>query len=235
MMKKIIGQASKANHQDSEHWMNVSDLMAGLMMVFLFISIALMRSAIIERNKIKDVAIAYQGNQVAIYESLMAEFKDDLTKWDAEIDKDSLAFRFKSPDILFGTGKSKVTDAFQLILSDFFPRFLSTLEQFNDVVEEIRIEGHTSSDWEGLSKENAYFNNMNLSQRRTNSVLKYIHDTEINKQRREWIRMNVAAVGYSSSRLILTTDGLEDSLRSRRVDFRVVTNAETQIRKILVE
>ena len=47
--------------------------------------------------------------------------------------------------------------------------------------------------------------------------------------------MNVAAVGYSSSRLILTDDGLEDAIRSRRVDFRVVTNAETQIRKILVE
>lgn len=234
-MKKIIGQSSKANHQDSEHWMNVSDLMAGLMMVFLFISIALMRSAIIERNKIKDVAIAYQGNQVAIYESLMAEFKDDLAKWDAEIDRDSLAFRFKSPDILFDTGKSEVTDSFQLILSNFFPRFLSTLEQFSDVVEEIRIEGHTSSDWEGSSTEDAYFNNMNLSQKRTNSVLKYIHDTEANKQRRDWIRINVAAVGYSSSRPILTDDGLEDAIRSRRVDFRVVTNAETQIRKILVE
>ncbi|AMO56124.1 hypothetical protein [Endozoicomonas montiporae] len=119
-MKKIIGAASQSNHHDSEHWMNVSDLMAGLMMVFLFISIALMRSALIERDKIKEVAVAYQGNQVAIYESLMAEFKDDLDKWDAEIDKDSLAFRFKSPDILFASGKSNLTNSFQVILSDFF-------------------------------------------------------------------------------------------------------------------
>ena len=234
-MDKIIGQASQANHQDSEHWMNVSDLMAGLMMVFLFISIALMRSALIERDKIKEVAVAYQGNQVAIFESLMAEFKDDLDRWDAEIDKDSLAFRFKSPDILFASGKSRLTPSFQMILKDFFPRFISALDQFHDVIEEIRIEGHTSSTWEGVSEEEAYFKNMDLSQERTNAVLKYVHLTESDPEKREWIRENVAAVGYSSSRLILTSDGLEDKQRSRRVTFRVVTNAETQIRKILTE
>lgn len=234
-MEKIIGQTSKTNHQDSEHWMSVSDLMAGLMMVFLFISIALMRSALIERDKIKEVAVAYQGNQVAIYKSLMAEFKNDLENWDAEIDKDSLAFRFKSPDILFATGKSSLKPSFQNILQDFFPRFLSTLDQFHDVIEEVRIEGHTSSQWTGVSKEVAYFENMYLSQDRTNAVLKYVYEVENDKSRRGWIRKNVAAVGYSSSRLILNEDGLENTSRSRRVTFRVVTNAETQIRKILSE
>ena len=189
----------------------------------------------IERDKIKEVAVAYQGNQVAIFESLIAEFEDDLEKWDAEIDRDSLAFRFKSPDILFATGKSTLTPSFQIILKDFFPRFLSTLDQFHDVIEEVRIEGHTSSTWLGANEEEAYFKNMDLSQARTNSVLKYVHFSESDNDRQEWIRNNVAAVGYSSSRLILTKDGVEDQQHSRRVTFRVVTNAETQIRKILAE
>ena len=64
-----------------EHWMSVSDLMAGLMMIFLFIAIALMRDAFEERDKIKQVAIAYQENQVAIYDALMDEFEDDLETW----------------------------------------------------------------------------------------------------------------------------------------------------------
>jgi len=40
-------------------------------------------------------------------------------------------------------------------------------------------------------------------------------------------------VGYSSSQLVLDTLGKEDQERSRRVSFKVVTNAETQIRKII--
>jgi outer membrane protein OmpA-like peptidoglycan-associated protein len=232
-MKKFIRQSASSNHQDSEHWMSVSDLMSGLMMVFLFISIAMMRSAFIERDKIKEVAVAYQEKQVAIYEQLMLEFKDDLVRWDADIDKQSLAFRFNSPDILFATGEATLTPTFQSILQEFFPRFLKALNQFQNDIEEIKIEGHTSSQWEGATKDIAYFKNMDLSQARTNSVLKYVYSIEKNKSTREWIRNNIAAVGYSSSRLVFTDKGNEDSKRSRRVTFRVLTNAETQIRKIL--
>ncbi|AMO56123.1 OmpA family protein [Endozoicomonas montiporae] len=109
------------------------------------------------------------------------------------------------------------------------------MNSFHGVLEEIRIEGHTSSIWVGASEEDAYFFNMKLSQDRTNAVLTYVHFTEDDSDMRKWIRKNVAAAGYSSSRLILTKDGLEDRERSRRVDFKVVTNAETQIRKILTE
>ena len=73
-MDKIIGTHQKANKQTSEHWVSLSDLMAGLMMVFLFISVAYMRYVQIERNKIKEVAVAYQNTQVALYNALDAEF-----------------------------------------------------------------------------------------------------------------------------------------------------------------
>ena len=235
-MNKIMQKAiSNNNHQDSEHWMSVSDLMFGLMMVFLFISIAMMRSAFIERDKIKEIAITYQENQVAIYEHLMAEFKNDLPKWNAEIDKQSLAFRFNSPDILFATGEATLTPKFQIILQEFFPRFFKVIKPFQNVIEEIKIEGHTSSKWEGVTADTAYFKNMDLSQARVNSVLKYVYGIEKNTNSRQWIRKNIAAVGYSSSRLIITSKGAEDSKRSRRVTFRILTNAETQIRKILAD
>ena len=43
-MNQLFGVARRRGQEESEHWVSVSDLMAGLMMVFLFISIALMRS-----------------------------------------------------------------------------------------------------------------------------------------------------------------------------------------------
>ena len=221
---------------DSEHWLTISDLMAGLMMVFLFISITLMRSAFIERDKIKQVAVAYRGTQVAINEALSAEFDDDLEKWEATIDRDNLSFEFKSPEVLFKRGKITLQPRFAEILSDFFPRYLAVLEGFDSAIDEVRIEGHTSSDWSTATGEDeAYFSNMWLSQGRTRSVLEYVYNLPAVTEDRTWVKTKVAAVGFSSSRLVLDGEGQEDPDASRRVVFRVVTNAETQIRKILTE
>lgn len=224
----------KKTAEDADHWMSVSDLMSGLMIVFLFISILLMRNALGERDKIKEVAVAYQNNQVALYENLKKEFQNDLDAWNADIDPLTLAFEFKSPDVLFQTGSAIIKPAFQHILDDFFPRYLKVLGQFRHSLNEIRIEGHTSSQWNQQTQpEEAYFRNMALSQERTRSVLLYIQNMDAVKSEKEWIRKNVAAVGFSSSRLVLDEHGQEDAQRSRRVTFRVMTNAETQIRKIL--
>jgi len=231
--KKILGESHTGGDDDGTHWLSVSDLMAGLMMIFLFIAIALMFNAYKERDRVKEIAVAYQENQVSIYEALMETFKDDLERWDASIDKNTLAFDFKSPDVLFPVGKTTLRPEFQEILDDFFPRYLETLLRFSTSINEVRIEGHTSSDWQGRNAEYAYFMNMELSQGRTRSVLGYVYGLDTVSQHREWIKTHFAAVGFSSSKLIRDSAGIEDETRSRRVSFRVITNAETQIKKIL--
>jgi outer membrane protein OmpA-like peptidoglycan-associated protein len=234
MSLKIFGGEKVREHEDSDHWMSVSDLMSGLMIVFLFISIALMRTAFIERDKIKQVAVAYQEQQVAIFTALQAEFSEDLPKWNAEIDPATLSFKFKSPDILFVTGSAELRPVFRDVLSDFFPRYLSVLSGFRDSISEVRIEGHTSSKWnKGTPQDEAYFRNMALSQERTRSVLFYVQMLDAIKADKDWVRKNLAAVGFSSSRLILDAKGVEDEDASRRVTFRVMTNAEIQISRIL--
>lgn len=235
-MEKIFGKSSarKVDHETSEHWVSMSDLMSGLMMIFLFISIAFMRHAMIERDKIKEVAVAYQNNQVALYEALKTEFEPDLERWNAEINRDTLSFDFKSPDILFGLGSSVMRPQFKEVLTDFFPRYMKVLDAFKSSINEVRIEGHTSSQWNvGVSPEEAYFRNMELSQARTRSVLLFVQGLTPTKEDQAWVRRNVAAVGLSSSRLVLDKNGNEDSERSRRVTFRVISNSETQIRKII--
>lgn len=225
---------SQPDEQEESHWLSVSDLMAGLMMVFLFIAVALMLKVNQDKQKIEEVAVAYQENQVAIYEGLMAEFADDLSKWDAEIDRDSLTFTFKSPDVLFAQGESTLTYEYRRLLQDFFPRYLNVLWGFRDSISEVRIEGHTSSLWNGyVTDTQAYFNNMELSQDRTRSVLSYVYQLAPVADRVDWIKRHLAAVGLSSSRIIADAQGREDTSASRRVTFRVITNADIQIKKIL--
>ena len=233
--ERFLGKPRKENEDTGTHWLTVSDLMAGLMMVFLFIAIALMISAFRERDRIKEIAITYKNNQIAIYEALMSEFEDDLPRWDAFIDK-TLSFEFRSPDVLFESEKVEIRPRFQKILNNFFPRYLETLRKYKSSIDEIRVEGHTSSEWIGaLDETDAYFRNMELSQGRTRSVLRYSYDLPEVVDDREWVKKCFAAVGFSSSRIVLCDDGREDRNRSRRVKFRVITNAETQIRRILLD
>lgn len=229
-MEKLFG-ISKSSRESGEHWLTVSDLMAGLMMVFLFIAIVFMMNTQKENQKIKDVAVAYQQNQVAIFEALEAEFKDDLKKWGATIDKETLAFNFQSPDVLFANNETALSDTYKEILNDFFPRYINVLRPYRDSLDEIRIEGHTSSaGLRGSSEAQAYFYNMSLSQGRTRAVLEYAYT--LMPQEVDWIKANIAAVGFSSSRLVLV-DGVEDAALSRRVSFRAITNADIQIKRIL--
>ena len=227
---------TKHDEQEESHWLSVSDLMAGLMMVFMFIAIALMLNAFKERDKIKQVAVAYQENQVAIYDSLMSEFKSDLERWNAEIDEDTLTFTFKSPDVLFESGSIKLSPAYQDLLQEFFPRYMAVLMPFKGSINEVRLEGHTSSNWNlDTPDDEAYFKNMRLSQGRTRSVLAYVYHLPSSRENIEWIKRHIAAVGLSSSRIILDNNGVEDKVKSRRVSFRVITNSDIQIKRILQE
>ncbi len=124
---------------------------------------------------------------------------------------------------------------FEHVLKDFFPRYVRILKipKYKDDIEEIRIEGHTSSEWRfDVPRDSAYLLNMRLSQDRTRSVLEYVVELPEVADDKEWLRGFVTANGLSSSKLILRKDE-EDKAASRRVEFRVRTNAEKRIVSII--
>jgi outer membrane protein OmpA-like peptidoglycan-associated protein len=223
-------------NDDESQWLPISDLMSVLMMVFLLIAVSYMLKVYQEKEKIEEVAIAYNKLQNELYEDISNEFSEDLKKWNAEIDKTSLSVRFKAPEILFSIGSSNMKSEFKTILNDFFPRFTEILysDKYKNEIEEIRIEGHTSSYWtEKTSADKAYIFNMELSQNRTRNVLNYLLSVENEASKNEWLKQNVTANGLSSSKLIYDSNGVENRELSRRVEFRVKTNAEKRIAKIL--
>ena len=230
-MQKIIGASSR--EEDSE-WLSVADLMAGLMIIFLFIAIGFIRPITEQNLEIKEIARTWQENETAIYEALWEEFSDDLPRWNAEISKDTLLIRFKAPEVLFDRGQATIRPLFAAILRDFFPRYVRVLQPFKAVIEEVRIEGHTSSIWNlNTSADEAYFRNMALSQSRTRAVLQNVLNLPEIARERMWLQRLLTANGLSSSRLVLNAKGVEDRERSRRVEFRIRTTARTEIVRIL--
>lgn len=217
------------------HWVAVSDLMAGLMMVFMLVAVVFMINVETERDKIRDVAILYDTLRTQLYEDLQREFAPDMQRWGAELDKD-LAFRFNNSEVLFDEGAAVLKVEFQNILADFFPRYVRiiTQEKYRDDILEVRIEGHTSSAWFGAaSDDDAYIRNMNLSQQRTRSTLAYVLELGQVQSDKNWLKSHLTANGLSSAKVVRDEQGIEDAERSRRVEFRVRTDAESRIATIL--
>jgi outer membrane protein OmpA-like peptidoglycan-associated protein len=232
-----------------EHWIPLSDLMTGLMMVFMLIAIVFMiqvqaetkrtkelkERAEAQAAKMREIAIIYSDLKERLYADLQAEFRNDLTNWGAELDRD-LSIRFKEPEVLFASGKSELSGRFKEILSNFFPRYLLILsgQKYHESIEEIRIEGHTSSNWIiATSPENAYMLNMALSQERTRSVLEYVLFMQRASELQSWLIGHLTANGLSSSKLRSYPDGSENREASRRVEFRIRTNADMRLTDVL--
>ena len=212
---------STENDSDAQ-WAPVSDLMAVLMLVFMFIAIVFVRTVVDER----EVA---RVECKKIYQILKDEFADDFNRWDVELLED-LTIRFRNPEVLFLVGSDEIRPHFRDILSNFFPRYMREIDQFRKIdqfqgdIREIRIEGHTSSEYGEEPLEQAYFLNMELSQSRTRAILRYALELPEAENYAEWARPMITANGLSSSELI-TLNGQEDKVRSRRVDFRLVVSS----------
>lgn len=219
---------------EDNSWMSVSDLMAGLMVIFLFILIAFVRPIVETNQKVDDIAKSWDAVETEIFKALDAEFRDDLPKWRAVLIPETLTVRFQAPEVLFSRASAELSPEFAAILADFFPRYVGVLTSFDQHIEEIRIEGHTSSEWEGASSEDeAYFQNMALSQNRTRSVLKFGLGTLDGWQPKQWARSRLTANGMSSNRLVYQDNTLsENPEASRRVEFRVVTDFRQELDRV---
>jgi outer membrane protein OmpA-like peptidoglycan-associated protein len=225
----------RSKHTDGEHWISISDMMSGLMMLFLFISVAYMIKILREKEQIKEIAVTYNRLQNDLYSDLFNEFRNDLPRWNAQIDRQTLSVRFQEPNVLFERGEYQIKPFFRDVLNDFFPRYIAILTspKYKEDIEEIRIEGHTSSEWRtDVPPDTAYLLNMKLSQDRTRSVLEHVLSLPQVAHDKEWLRRYLTANGLSSSKLIIP-GGFEDKVASRRVEFRVRTNAEKRIVRIV--
>ncbi len=188
-----------------------------------------------QKKKMEDLASLYLNMKTKLYERLLQEFSKNRDQWHLDI-KPDLAIEFREPDVLFESQKFELRDAFKDILKDFFPRYLNILDgqEFKDSIEEIRIEGHTSSKWKDMPLDEAYLKNMELSQARTRAVLEYVLlELPRSPDAQRWLKGHLTANGLSSSKLHVKLDGTEDPEASRRVEFRVRTNAERLIEKVL--
>lgn len=213
--------------EDNPFALSTGDLMAGLMFIFILLISAMMLQIQEQADRDEEVTKEYNRIKTQLYIDLEKEFKDDLRIWNAVIDSAKLTIRFQEPSTLFDYNKAELKIKFINILDDFFPRYMAIINsnEYKDNIEEIRIEGHTDS-------SGSYETNMKLSQDRTRAVLSHCLSLISDGTTFNWTTYRITANGLSFSHTIKNEDGTENADLSRRVEFRIRTNAEKQLEKI---
>lgn len=135
-------------------------------------------------------------------------------------------------ELLFSAGESSLRPQMQKFLSVACEPWLETLHAAQVSLAEIRIEGHASREWEGAtSAAEAFINNLDLSQRRAQTVLSECMSVTMNPALKSWAQKYLTAIGYSSSRPVISK-GIEQPEQSRRVVFGVQLDAEKALQDI---
>lgn len=216
--------------REDDTWISAADMMAGLMMIFLFIAIIYIQNISKYFDDVSDV-------RDEICTDLNNEFAADLERWDMTICEGGLLIRFQN-ESNFTPASAVLSPDFEKLLDSFIPRLFNVIWQYKDSVSEIRIEGHTDStvrSWD--TPLSGYIYNTALSQNRSRNVLTYaLNQPSIinNNNYLSWAFSSITAHGMSSSDLISEGD-VELYKKSRRVEFRIKTKAEDALLDLVTE
>lgn len=218
----------------SNVWMSLSDLMTGLMIIFLFIAIAYISRVQSNQSVLTD----YVETKKQLHDKLVKEFAGDTLKWQMAIGKD-LSMKFNNPTVLFDLGSYELTPGFKSILDDFLPRYFNILlnDSLRSKIKEVRIEGHTDDVPFPTLDSDPYIANVILSQQRALSVLRYFRKMKVYEQFSEkqkrllefWFTSNGLSFGKSldkNGEYTLVSGKDIDRNLSRRVEFRIVTSGD---------
>lgn len=229
------------------NWVSFSDIMTGLMIIFLFISISYMLEVQKKQAERDEIFEEFKATKEELYNELDSVFKSYFQEWKVKLDKD-LSIKFTNPDVLFKSGKTAIRVKFDTILQSFLPRYFDVLLQkkYKGKISEIRIEGHTDTVPAPSFDKDSYIGNILLSQQRSTEVLKYFRNmnyykrlsktNEINLQ--FWLTANGLSYGRtvdSNGELTIISGLPINNEQSRRVEFRIITTSDKLIERVLKE
>ena len=232
-----------------DYWMSYSDLMAGLILVFILLLVFFiarsMREVEAQQSELAAQEVTLEAQQrlleqnekklatidtdvarvLGVREAILERVKARFAKSGGQISFDDTtgAIRLGS-NILFKEGSSKLSAEGKASLAQVMPMYFDALlgdPVLREHVDQIVFEGHTNSNYsDGDDPAKAYLFNLDLSQRRAYAAMEYIIEGDIGSSYDA--KELLAAIGYSSSRIIYedAAKTLEDKEKSRRIEIR---------------
>ena len=137
----------KAKSSEDAGWLSLSDMMTVLMVLFLIISVTIAVTSSTRLNKFKRVLEYVSTQEDILCEKLEDNLLVNFSKRDLQIECNPIRIIFTNPNYEFEKNSDELTADFKRALEIFFPIYLQTVDKWElrDLVDEIRIEGHTDT------------------------------------------------------------------------------------------
>lgn len=233
----------KRENDETSIWISNTDLMSGLLVLFLFIAILMNQGLSEAQDEIKKITGESNEVRKELQESIKQNFSaEEIKRYNLDQENNIGAASFDKGDGRFLAGSSALTPEFQATLQVFLPKYIKSIsniyEKDPNKIKEIRIEGHTSTEWfadnngQLVTANEAYIKNMELSQNRTRAIIQFALSLPELVPYHSLIKEKLTANGLSSSQIIKKEDGSEDFDASRRIEFKVVVNDEATVKAI---
>lgn len=237
----------KISTTEEGNWVSFSDIMTGLMVIFMFIAISYILEVQKRQKERDDLFEEFKATKESLYNSLDSAFSDDFSNWQVELDKD-LSIKFTNPDVLFASGQVEIRPYFKEILNEFLPVYFDIIlqDKYKDKISEVRIEGHTDQVPAYNYDLDPYIGNVKLSQLRSAQVLKYFREMNyfknLESQNIDLLQFWITANGLSYGRTLdsekkLTAESGQpvNNEYSRRVEFRIITTSDKLVERVIKE
>ena len=211
-------QDNQNTGDDNVFWVTMSDLLLGLVVVFLVLFVFAITG--FTQNKVNEHEMQYEVTE---------KIAQELQKNNINVDVDKFSGRIKISDLeLFELNSWELSPKGRAYMSKFVPVYFNTIMKDPDVrknISQIIIEGHTDSQaFAGAkSAEDKYFKNMDLSLKRASSVARYIvYANYSGKEKYENELFKLLSVEGKGPSEPVIVNGKEDYAKSRRVELKLM-------------
>ncbi len=204
---------------------SVADLMAGMLMIFILLFVFVILTSNREIKKKEDIISSFTVVKSKIIDKVIYAFKENNIAIDIDMDTGSIKIDEK---LLFANNDYKLKPEGKEYLKKFIPVYVKILvldKSVRDEVSQVIIEGHTDD-------VGSYIFNMELSQKRSFEVLRYIYSEMGDFAGKTEFEKYVTANGKSKVNLIYDKDGKVDRDKSRRVEIKFKLKEEETLKKI---
>lgn len=215
-----IKRKTDENETANIFWITMTDLMTGLVLVFIVMFFYAYLSGHIKQF---EKTLAQENATKTLQESLKNE--------SIEASVDPISGVVKISDLeLFDLNSYELSEKGKQYLDKFAPAYFNSLFSNNYLdknIDKIIIQGHTDSQtFKGkFSDDEQYMKNMELSLKRALAVANYMTNTPYNKVNGNRLRKMIIVEGASFSTPIII-NGKEDYAKSRRVELKLVMKQE---------
>lgn len=211
-----LRQKQNNDNQENIFWVTMTDLMTGLVLVFIVLFFYTFITGHMARVQ-QDLA----------KENASKSLQETLKKQDIQASVDPVSGVVKISDLeLFDVNSYKLSAKGKAYLDKFAPAYLNSLfsnDYLDKNIDKIIIQGHTDSQtFAGkFTEDEQYMKNMELSLNRAWEVANYMTNTPYNKANGNRLRKMIIVEGASFSDPVIV-NGKEDYAKSRRVELKLI-------------